>query len=318
MARAIVYTEIGSPDVLHLIEIPDPVAGDGEVVVRDRGRGCESRSTRRSAAAKRPSPPITEPRPRRLRRRRCHHRARRQASRASRSATGSRSATRIGTYASAIASRRSSSSLLPDSVTAAEGAGIGIPAGTAYQALRSLGVERGRRAARARRVRLGRAGRRAVRRRLGRDRHRDREPRASRAAARTRRDPGRVRRRAAGARRARPLPTASRSRWTAPAPTRPSRSRSPSSPTATASRRSCADRMPRPSASAPSPADHPCRSPTQELAWRAEALAGDRRRCSPPATSRSSSVPQLPLAEAARAHELVESGAASGKIVLIP
>ncbi|WP_256935019.1 zinc-binding dehydrogenase [Microbacterium sp. BF1] len=28
--------------------------------------------------------------------------------------------------------------------------------------------------------------------------------------------------------------------------------------------------------------------------------------------------PQLPLAEAARAHELMESGAASGKIILLP
>lgn len=32
---------------------------------------------------------------------------------------------------------------LPDAVTAAEGAGIGIPAGTAYQALRSLGLVEG-------------------------------------------------------------------------------------------------------------------------------------------------------------------------------
>ena len=32
---------------------------------------------------------------------------------------------------------------LPDAVTAAEGAGIGIPAGTAYQALRSLGLTEG-------------------------------------------------------------------------------------------------------------------------------------------------------------------------------
>ncbi len=41
MARAIVYTEIGSPAVLHLMEIPDPVAGPGEVVVRtDKGVPC--------------------------------------------------------------------------------------------------------------------------------------------------------------------------------------------------------------------------------------------------------------------------------------
>jgi enoyl reductase len=34
MARAIVYTEFGSPDVLHLIEVPDPIALSGEAVVR--------------------------------------------------------------------------------------------------------------------------------------------------------------------------------------------------------------------------------------------------------------------------------------------
>jgi enoyl reductase len=55
----------------------------------------------------------------------------------------------------------------------------------------------------------------------------------------------------------------------------------------------------------------------QELAWRAEALgatvellaAGDFV---------IELGPELPLAEAAQAHELMESGAASGKIVLIP
>ena len=55
----------------------------------------------------------------------------------------------------------------------------------------------------------------------------------------------------------------------------------------------------------------------QELAWRAEALgatvellaAGDFV---------IELGPELPLAEAAQAHELMESGTASGKIVLIP
>jgi NADPH:quinone reductase-like Zn-dependent oxidoreductase len=55
----------------------------------------------------------------------------------------------------------------------------------------------------------------------------------------------------------------------------------------------------------------------QELAWRAEAL---------PATidllSRGDFTielgPELPLADAARAHELVEAHAADGKIVLVP
>ena len=40
MARAIVYTEFGSPDVLHLLEVPDPIALDGEAVVRIEAAGA--------------------------------------------------------------------------------------------------------------------------------------------------------------------------------------------------------------------------------------------------------------------------------------
>jgi NADPH2:quinone reductase len=55
----------------------------------------------------------------------------------------------------------------------------------------------------------------------------------------------------------------------------------------------------------------------QELAWRAEALSETIA-----LLSTGDFVvdlgPQLPLAEAAQAHELMESGAASGKIILLP
>ncbi|WP_036278585.1 alcohol dehydrogenase catalytic domain-containing protein [Microbacterium sp. CH12i] len=61
MARAIVYTEIGSPDVLHLVDIPDPVAGPGEVVVRIEAAGVNPLDAK-LRAGKRPSPPIIEPR----------------------------------------------------------------------------------------------------------------------------------------------------------------------------------------------------------------------------------------------------------------
>lgn len=138
MARAIVYTEIGSPDVLHLTEIPDPVAGDGEVLVRIDAAGVNPIDTK-IRSGKRPSPPITEPRPVGF--------------------DGAGTITEIGagvddftvgdrvairdahgTYASEIAISPDHLAALPDAVTAAEGAGIGIPAGTAYQSLRSLGV----------------------------------------------------------------------------------------------------------------------------------------------------------------------------------
>ncbi|QEA30249.1 NADP-dependent oxidoreductase [Microbacterium sp. CBA3102] len=138
MARAIVYTEIGSPDVLHLIEIPDPVAARGEVVVRIEAAGVNPIDAK-LRGGKRPSPPITEPRPvgfdgagvievlgegvDDLR-------------------VGDRVAIRDGhgTYASALAVPAEHLAPLPDAVTMAEGAAIGIPAGTAYQALRSLDV----------------------------------------------------------------------------------------------------------------------------------------------------------------------------------
>ncbi|TFB15538.1 NADP-dependent oxidoreductase [Microbacterium sp. 3H14] len=141
MARAIVYTEIGSPNVLHLIEIPDPVAARGEVVVRIEAAGVNPIDAK-LRGGKRPSPPITEPRPvgfdgagvievlgegvDDLR-------------------VGERVAIRDGhgTYASALAVAAENLAPLPDAVTMAEGAAIGIPAGTAYQALRSLDVVAG-------------------------------------------------------------------------------------------------------------------------------------------------------------------------------
>lgn len=141
MARAIVYTEIGSPDVLHLIEVPDPVAAAGEVVVRIEAAGVNPIDAK-IRGGKRPSPPITEPRPVGF-----------DGAGVIETigdgvegfAVGDRVAIRDahGTYASALALPTDKLALLPDSVTAAEGAGIGIPAGTAYQVLRSLDVGEG-------------------------------------------------------------------------------------------------------------------------------------------------------------------------------
>ncbi|WP_311878425.1 quinone oxidoreductase family protein [Microbacterium forte] len=141
MARAIVYTEFGSPDVLHLIEIPDPIALDGEAVVRIEAAGANPIDAK-LRSAKRPSPPITEPRAVGF-----------DGAGVIESlgddvdgfAVGDRVAIRDtrGTYASLLAVPAEHLALLPDSVTSAEGAGIGIPAGTAYQALKSLGVQDG-------------------------------------------------------------------------------------------------------------------------------------------------------------------------------
>jgi len=141
MARAIVYTEFGSPDVLHLIEIPDPIALDGEAVVRIEAAGANPIDAK-LRSAKRPSPPITEPRAVGF-----------DGAGVIESlgddvdgfAVGDRVAIRdtLGTYSSLLAVPVEKMVALPDAVTAAEGAGIGIPAGTAYQALRSLGLAEG-------------------------------------------------------------------------------------------------------------------------------------------------------------------------------
>lgn len=141
MARAIVYTEFGSPAVLHQMEIPDPVAARGEVVVRIEAAGVNPIDAK-LRSRRRPSPDITEPRPVGF-------------DGAGvvvaigdgvlEYTVGDRVAIRDarGTYASALAVPVEKLAKLPDAVTIPEGAALGIPAGTAYQALRSLGVTAG-------------------------------------------------------------------------------------------------------------------------------------------------------------------------------
>lgn len=141
MARAIVYTEIGSPDVLHLTEIPDPLPAAGEVVVRIEAAGVNPIDAK-LRGGKRPSPPITEPRTVGFDGAGVIEAV---GDGVEGYVVGDRVAIRdtVGTYASALAVPAAHLALLPDAVTAAEGAGIGIPAGTAYQALKSLGVTAG-------------------------------------------------------------------------------------------------------------------------------------------------------------------------------
>ncbi|WP_136051604.1 quinone oxidoreductase family protein [Microbacterium sp. K36] len=138
MARAIVYTEFGSPAVLHLMEVPDPVPVRGEALVRIEAAGANPIDAK-LRGGKRPSAPITEPRPvgfdgagviEVL------------GEGVEGFEVGDRVAIRdtLGTYASALAVEADKLVKLPDAVTAAEGAAIGIPAGTAYQSLRSLAV----------------------------------------------------------------------------------------------------------------------------------------------------------------------------------
>lgn len=141
MARAIVHTEIGSPDVLRLVEIPDPVAGAGEAVVRIEAAGVNPLDVKRRSGA-RPMPPITEPR-------RVGIDGAGVVESLGEGATGVSVGDRVavrdatGTYATHITVPADHLYVLPDAVTAAEAAGLAIPVGTAYQCLRSLAVGSG-------------------------------------------------------------------------------------------------------------------------------------------------------------------------------
>ncbi|MFJ2535099.1 quinone oxidoreductase family protein [Microbacterium maritypicum] len=314
MARAIVYTEIGSPAVLHLIEVPDPVAARGEAVVRIEAAGANPIDAK-LRGGKRPSPPITEPRPvgfdgagviEAL------------GEGVDDFAVGDRVAIRDGhgTYSSALAIPTENLAKLPDSVTTAEGAGIGIPAGTAYQALRSLGVTEGD-------VLLvhggsGAVGQAAVQFAV-----------AWGATVIATGSPARHDQlRELGA-----LPVAygdgllDRVRAAASSPVTVVLDCAGTDEAIETSLALVADRdriatiVRGPDAASfgirAFSGGSPVPLTAQELAWRAEALpetialldAGDFT---------IELGPQLPLAEAARAHELMESGAASGKIILLP
>jgi NADPH:quinone reductase len=141
MARAIVYTELGTPDVLHLVDIPDPVAGPGQVVVRVEAAGVNPLDAKRRSGL-RPMPPITEPR-------RVGFDGAGVVDSIGDGVVGFTIGDRVairdgdGTYATHLAVVAKSLTPLTDAVTAAEGAALGIPVGTAYQCVRSLDVSAG-------------------------------------------------------------------------------------------------------------------------------------------------------------------------------
>ncbi|MBW9110905.1 NADP-dependent oxidoreductase [Microbacterium trichothecenolyticum] len=138
MTTAIAYAEFGGPEVLHEIPVPEPVAGAGQLVIRVTAAGVNPidvklRSGRRASAE------ITEPR--------------RIGSDGAGVVTGVGEgvdgfrvgdpvvfASAAGAYATDIAVPASRVFPRPPQVSAAHGAALGIPVGTAYQALRSLAV----------------------------------------------------------------------------------------------------------------------------------------------------------------------------------
>ncbi|GAA5197069.1 NADP-dependent oxidoreductase [Microbacterium jejuense] len=141
MTRAIAYTEFGGPEVLHEIETTDVQPGPGEVAIRVQAAGVNPIDAKLRAGL-RASAAIVEPR--RV------------------GADGAGIVTAVGAgvdgfgvgdavvfggahgaYADAVAVRAEHVHPRPADVSAAVGAAIGIPAGTAYQTLRSLAVGAG-------------------------------------------------------------------------------------------------------------------------------------------------------------------------------
>jgi NADPH2:quinone reductase len=138
MAAAIAYTEFGGPEVLTLIEIPAPVPGAGEIAVRVEAAGVNPIDWKLRTGL-RASDPLSEPR-------RVGADAAGIVTAVGAEVDGFRVGDAVvvfgasGAYASEIVMRAENIQPRPPQLSAAEGAALGIPVGTAYQALRSLAV----------------------------------------------------------------------------------------------------------------------------------------------------------------------------------
>ena len=138
MAEAITYKEFGGPEVLTLIDIPTPTPGPGEIAVRVEAVGVNPIDGK-LRSGQRASGPITEPR-------RVGGDAAGIVTAVGDEVDGFRIGDAVvvfstsGAYASEIVVRAENAQPRPPQVSAAEGAALGIPVGTAYQSLRSLAV----------------------------------------------------------------------------------------------------------------------------------------------------------------------------------
>lgn len=138
MAHAIVYTELGGPDVLSLIDIPAPMPASDQLAVRIEAVGVNPIDSKLRAGI-RPSPPIDAPRG-------IGSDAAGVVTAVGADTDGFRVGDPvvlrevIGAYATDVVVPASNAWVRPPQVSAEEGAALGIPVGTAYQALRSLAV----------------------------------------------------------------------------------------------------------------------------------------------------------------------------------
>lgn len=139
MAKAVRYTEYGGPDVLELVEVDEPLPGPGEVLVEVRAAGVNpiDWKIRSGQRATTPGPKrigfdasgvvvavgeqVTEFTP----------------------GDGVIGFGLAGAYASHVLATAAKLTRKPEQLSFEQAAGLGIPAGTAYQSLKSLGVQAG-------------------------------------------------------------------------------------------------------------------------------------------------------------------------------
>jgi len=138
MAQVVQYTEFGGPEVLELVEAAEPRASVGEVVVAVKAAGVNPIDWKIRRAI-RPTGPITTPR-------RPGSDAAGVIVEVGDGVTGWSVGDAVivlgaaGAYASHLTATPAQLTRKPDGLGWAEAAALGVPAGTAYQALRSLGL----------------------------------------------------------------------------------------------------------------------------------------------------------------------------------
>jgi NADPH2:quinone reductase len=141
MSVAIAYTEFGGPEVLRQIHIPATAPGPGEVAIRVEAAGVNPIDAKLRSGVRR-SAAITQPR-------RVGTDGAGVVTAVGDDVDGFRIGDPVvfsgvpGAYASGVVAGASRVHPRPAGVTAAQGAALGIPVGTAYQTLRSLTVGAG-------------------------------------------------------------------------------------------------------------------------------------------------------------------------------
>ncbi|MDR7186689.1 NADPH:quinone reductase-like Zn-dependent oxidoreductase [Microbacterium trichothecenolyticum] len=138
MTTAIAYTEFGGPEVLHEIPVPEPLPAAGQLAIRVTAAGVNPIDGK-LRSGRRPSGEITAPR-------RVGGDGAGVVTGVGEGVDGFRAGDPVvfagasGAYATDVAVTAAHVFPRPPQVSAAEGAALGIPIGTAYQTLRSLAV----------------------------------------------------------------------------------------------------------------------------------------------------------------------------------